>query len=137
MFLDTFPLVSIGRVAIWTGGLVFCISWVALGSLHNKAQHREVWSIYECGFDSFIDMNTPLEIHFYLVCLLYILFDIELVVFLPYFLGGGLALDSAGKDSVINFFGVLTLGYLIEYYSGVLNWVDYITLWSMNWNFFD
>lgn len=81
---------------------------------------NELGSQYECGFIPFTDSRIQFEVQFYLVALLFIIFDVEISLILPYCL---VLLDvgSYGFYVLIYFFLILGLGFLFEWKSGILN----------------
>lgn len=78
-------------------------------------------SAYECGFDPFGEARSPFDIGFYLVQLLFLVFDVEVQFLLPWVLGGqntGLT----GFGGLLMFLAVLTLGFVYEWQKGALDW---------------
>jgi NADH-quinone oxidoreductase subunit A len=75
---------------------------------------------YECGFDIFQKTETMFEIHFYIICLLYITFDIEILIILPFILNLS-KLTFMQYYSALGFFFLLILGYLYEYKKKIFN----------------
>ena len=74
---------------------------------------------YECGFDPFEDARSRFDVRFYLVALLFIIFDLEVAFLFP--LVGG-TFPAAGVAVVVLFLGVLTLGFVYEWSEGALQW---------------
>jgi len=77
-------------------------------------------SPYECGFEAFSDARAQLTIHFYLIALLFVLFDVEVIYFLPwatnfYFLG------TQGYTAMCVFTFFLILGFYYEWVRGVFD----------------
>lgn len=78
-------------------------------------------SAYECGFDAFDDARMKFDVRFYLVCLLFIIFDLEIAFLFPWaaaFRDIGLF----GFWSMIIFLAVLTIGFIYEWKKGALEW---------------
>lgn len=78
-------------------------------------------SPYECGFSAFEDARMKFDIRFYLVAILFILFDIEVAFLVPY----ALALRDVGLPgfwAVMFFFALLTVGLAYEWKKGALDW---------------
>jgi NADH:ubiquinone oxidoreductase subunit 3 (subunit A) len=78
-------------------------------------------SPYECGFNPFDDAREPFEIQFYLVSILFIIFDLEISFLIPWvvvFRFVGLI----GLNLMLFFFILLSLGFLYEFYKGALDW---------------
>lgn len=76
---------------------------------------------YECGFQPFEDSRNKFEVKYYLVAILYIIFDLELMFFLPWILN--LYKFNLYAISVfLIFFVLLTLGFIYEWLKGALKW---------------
>ncbi len=82
---------------------------------------KEKVSAYECGFNAFDDARMKFDVRFYLVAILFIIFDLEIAFLFPY----ALALDAIGVFgywSLMTFLGVLTVGLIYEWSKGALEW---------------
>lgn len=78
-------------------------------------------SPYECGFNAFEDARIPFDVRFYLVAILFILFDLETAFFFPW----AVVLKHVGWVgffSMIIFLAVLVVGFIYEWRRGALNW---------------
>ena len=89
--------------------------------LAYKSPDPEKLSAYECGFDAFDDARMKFDVRFYLVSLLFIIFDLEVAFLFPW------AVNFAGLSDVafwgmILFLGVLTVGFIYEWKKGALEW---------------
>ncbi len=76
---------------------------------------------YECGFDAFGDSFNTFDIRFYLVGILFIVFDVEIIFLFPW----AVTLTTLGKVgffSMMFFLGILTIGFIYEIISGALEW---------------
>ena len=76
---------------------------------------------YECGFDPFGEARSPFEISFYLVAILFLIFDIEVAYLFPWALG----LTEVGWPgfwSMVFFLWVLIIGFIYEWKKGALDW---------------
>ena len=81
----------------------------------------EKTSAYECGFDPFDDARSRFDIKFYLVCILFIIFDLEISYLFPWALTYG-NLPSLGIISMLLFLFILTIGFVYEWCKGALEW---------------
>ena len=78
-------------------------------------------SAYECGFEAFTDARSKFDVRFYLVCLLFIIFDLEIAFLFPW----AVSLKEIGLFgfwSMMVFLGVLTVGFIYEWKKGALEW---------------
>jgi len=76
---------------------------------------------YECGFDAFDDSRRQFDVRFYLVAILFIIFDLEVAFLFPWAVAlGGIGLF--GFWSMMLFLGVLTIGFIYEWKKGALEW---------------
>lgn len=82
---------------------------------------QEKLSAYECGFDAFSDARNKFDVRFYLVTLLFIIFDLEIAFLFPWAITLG-KIGLFGFWSMIIFLSVLTVGFIYEWKKGGLEW---------------
>ena len=78
-------------------------------------------SAYECGFNAFDDARMKFDVRFYLVAILFIIFDLEVAFLFPWIFQVD-AGNVAAFWSMMVFLGVLTIGFIYEWSSGALEW---------------
>lgn len=78
-------------------------------------------SAYECGFDAFSDARSKFDVRFYLVTLLFIIFDLEIAFLFPWAITLG-QIGVFGFWSMVLFLAVLTVGFIYEWKKGALEW---------------
>ena len=81
----------------------------------------EKLSAYECGFDAFDDSRMEFDVRFYLVAILFIIFDLEIAFLFPWAITLGKT-GVFGFWSMMIFLGVLTIGFIYEWKKGALEW---------------
>ena len=81
----------------------------------------EKLSAYECGFDAFDDSRMEFDVRFYLVAILFIIFDLEIAFLFPWAITLG-KIGLFGFWSMMIFLAVLTIGYIYEWKKGALEW---------------
>jgi NADH-quinone oxidoreductase subunit A len=86
-----------------------------------KQPNPEKLSAYECGFNAFDDARMKFDVRFYLVAILFIIFDIEVSFLFPWAIAFG-KLGFFGFWSMMLFLGVLTVGFVYEWKKGALEW---------------
>ena len=90
-----------------------------------KAPDPEKLSSYECGFNAFDDARMKFDVRFYLVSILFIIFDLEVAFLFPWAVSM-FDLSQAGMIfafwSMMVFLGVLTIGFIYEWKKGALEW---------------
>ncbi|MCW5696669.1 MAG: NADH-quinone oxidoreductase subunit A [Bauldia sp.] len=86
-----------------------------------KNPDPEKLSAYECGFAPFDDARMKFDIRFYLVAILFIIFDLEVAFLFPWAVSFG-DLGWFGFWSMMIFLGVLTIGFVYEWKKGALEW---------------
>jgi NADH-quinone oxidoreductase subunit A len=86
-----------------------------------KAPDSEKLSAYECGFNAFDDARMKFDVRFYLVAILFIIFDLEVSFLFPWAVAFG-QLGAFGFWSMMLFLGVLTVGFIYEWKKGALEW---------------
>lgn len=96
----------------------------AVGASYAIAQHRpdsEKDSAYECGFEAFDDARSKFQVRFYLVAILFIIFDLEIAFLFPWAVSLG-QIGMFGFWSMMVFLGILTVGFIYEWKKGALEW---------------
>ncbi|EJF77411.1 NADH-quinone oxidoreductase subunit A 1 [Bartonella sp. DB5-6] len=86
-----------------------------------RSPDPEKLSAYECGFNSFDDARMKFDIRFYLVSILFIIFDLEVAFLFPW----AVSFESIGMFgfwSMIVFLALLTIGFIYEWKKGALEW---------------
>jgi NADH-quinone oxidoreductase subunit A len=81
----------------------------------------EKLSAYECGFNAFDDARMKFDVRFYLVAILFIVFDLEVAFLFPWAITFG-QLGAFGFWSMMLFLAVLTVGFIYEWKKGALEW---------------
>ena len=81
----------------------------------------EKLSAYECGFNAFDDARMKFDVRFYLVAILFIIFDLEVAFLFPWAISLG-EIGVYGFWSMMAFLGVLTVGFVYEWKKGALEW---------------
>jgi len=105
-------------------GLAFFVAFAAMVMsflLGRRRPYKDKNDPYECGFAPFSDARARFDIRFYLVAILFIIFDIEVAFLFPW----AVVLREigwAGFASVMVFLGVLTVGFAYEWKKGALEW---------------
>jgi NADH-quinone oxidoreductase subunit A len=105
-------------------GVAFVIAVVAVGMSFIVAEQKpspEKGAAYECGFPAFGDARAKFDVRFYLVAILYIIFDLEIAFLFPWAVSLG-DIGMAGFWSMMLFLGVLTVGFAYEWIKGALEW---------------
>ena len=111
------PIVVFMAIAIGLS-LAFVLSAFVVGS---QKPDIEKLTAYECGFDAFDDSRKPFDVRFYLVAILFIIFDLEIAFLFPWAVALG-DIGVFGFWSMIVFLGVLTIGFIYEWKKGALEW---------------
>jgi NADH-quinone oxidoreductase subunit A len=78
-------------------------------------------SAYECGFNAFDDARMKFDVRFYLVAILFIIFDLEVTFLFPWAITLG-DIGIFGFWSMMVFLGILTVGFIYEWKKGALEW---------------
>jgi NADH-quinone oxidoreductase subunit A len=99
-------------------GLAFLAAALVLAVRHPDA---EKISAYECGFNAFDDARMKFDVRFYLVAILFIIFDLEIAFLFPWAAAFG-SLSAVAFWSMMVFLAVLTVGFAYEWKKGALEW---------------
>ena len=86
-----------------------------------KNPDPEKLSAYECGFDPFDDSRMEFDVRFYLVAILFIIFDLEIAFLFPWAISLG-KIGIFGFVSMMIFLGILSIGFIYEWKKGALDW---------------
>src|SRR5262249_12856145 len=108
--LDYLPILIFFAIAIALGAGFLIAAWVVA----QRDPDKEKVSAYECGFNAFDDARMKFDVRFYLVSILFIIFDLEVAFLFPW----ALALKEIGPFgfySMMAFLGVLTVGFIYEW----------------------
>lgn len=117
MWLDIYVIYLAFGLSIILSLVIFGLSYF----LVPKELDIEKISAYECGFDPFEESREKFEVHFYLVSILFVIFDLEIAFLFPW----GMALKKIqwfGYITMLYFLFILTVGFLYEWRKGALEW---------------
>lgn len=114
---DYLPILMFLGVAAGIGVLLLILGWL----LGPKAPDGEKLSPYECGFEAFEDARMKFDVRFYLVAILFIIFDLEIAFLFPW----ALVFNDIGVSAIVAmavFLGILVIGFIYEWKKGALEW---------------
>ncbi len=114
---EYFPILVFIGIA---GGLSIVMILASLVAGPQKPDPEKL-SAYECGFDPFVDSRGRFDVRFYLVSILFIIFDLEVAFLFPWAVSLG-DIGVFGFWSMMIFLGVLTVGFVYEWKKGALEW---------------
>ena len=114
---EYFPILVFIVIAAGISIAMIAGSWIS----GIRRPDREKLTPYECGFDAFDDVRHKFDVRFYLVAILFIIFDLEIAFLFPW----AITLGETGAFafwSMMTFLGVLTIGFIYEWKKGALEW---------------
>ncbi|MGK0298838.1 MAG: NADH-quinone oxidoreductase subunit A [Gammaproteobacteria bacterium] len=117
MLENYLPILIFLSISLVMGTGFFIVGYI-LGPHHPDS---EKMSPYECGFEAFEDARMQFDIRYYLVAILFIIFDLEIAFFFPW----AVALREIGMVgfwAMMLFLGVLVIGFIYEWRKGALEW---------------
>ncbi len=117
LLLEYLPILIFIGIAVVIGLLLVVVPLVVA----PQKPDPEKLSAYECGFNAFDDARMKFDVRFYLVSILFIIFDLEVAFLFPW----AITLGDTGVFafwSMIMFLGVLTVGFIYEWKKGALEW---------------
>jgi NADH-quinone oxidoreductase subunit A len=117
LFQDYLPLVIFIGVAFVISAALLLAPFV----IAKRNPDPEKVSAYECGFDAFDDARMKFDVRFYLVSLLFIIFDLEVAFLFPWAVAFG-DIGAFGFWAMMIFLAVLTIGFIYEWRKGALEW---------------
>jgi NADH-quinone oxidoreductase subunit A len=114
---DYLPILMFLGVAAGIGVVLLTLGWL----LGPKSAESEKLSPYECGFEAFEDARMKFDVRFYLVAILFIIFDLEIAFLFPW----ALVFKDIGVTAIAAmalFLGILVIGFVYEWKKGALEW---------------
>lgn len=117
LLIEYLPILIFLGIAIVIAAVCIGGSWIVA----RQKPDREKTSAYECGFEAFDDARTKFEVRFYLVAILFIIFDLEVAFLFPWAVSLG-KIGLYGFWSMVGFLAVLTVGFIYEWRKGALEW---------------
>ena len=114
---DYFPIMLFLFIAFFLS-----IGFILLNFIFSpKNPDPEKLSAYECGFEPFNDSRMEFDVRFYLVAILFIIFDLEIAFLFPWAISLG-TIGMFGYISMLIFLFILTIGFIYEWKKGALDW---------------
>ena len=102
--------------------LIISLGFILINFISSPSNpDPEKLSAYECGFDAFDDSRMEFDVRFYLVAILFIIFDLEIAFLFPWAITLG-KIGVFGFWSMMVFLAVLTIGFIYEWKKGALEW---------------
>ena len=102
--------------------LILSVGFIMVNFLFSpKNPDPEKLSSYECGFEPFSDSRIEFDVRFYLVAILFIIFDLEIAFLFPWAISLG-NIGILGFVSMMIFLFILTVGFIYEWKKGALDW---------------
>jgi NADH-quinone oxidoreductase subunit A len=111
------PILIFLAVALGLAGAMVIASFI----LAKQNPDSEKLSAYECGFEAFDDARSQFDVRFYLVAILFIIFDLEVAFLFPWAVAFG-DVGLFGFWSMVIFLSILTIGFVYEWRKGALEW---------------
>lgn len=116
-------LIQYLSVLVFIGfSFIFALILVGLGMFLSPSKpDPDKASPYECGFEAFEDSRMKFDIRFYLIAILFILFDLEIAFLIPW----AIVMKDVGAPGIIAmmiFLGLLVVGFVYEWKKGALEW---------------
>lgn len=115
--IEYFPILLLFLVSVGLACLILGASYF----LGVQRPDTEKVSVYECGFDPYEDSRNKFDVRFYLVAILFIVFDLEALFLFPWAVSLGY-LSSMGFWSMVDFLFELSIGFIYVWKIGALEW---------------
>ena len=100
---------------------MLCWHWCFRDRARQQGLKLRNYSPYECGFEPFDDSRIKFDVRYYLVAILFIIFDLEIAFLFPW----AIVLDKIGLFGILAmglFLGILVIGFIYEWKKGALEW---------------
>ncbi len=117
MLAEYVPVLVFILIALLFGAVALAVGFV----LGPRRSYAEKDSPYECGFEAFEDARMKFDVRYYLVAILFIIFDLEIAFLFPW----AVALEDIGMTGFVAmmvFLGILVIGFVYEWKKGALEW---------------
>lgn len=117
MLENYLPILIFLALGLILGAVLFALGYV----LGPNRPDDEKQAPYECGFDAFDDARMQFDVRYYLIAILFIIFDLEIAFFFPW----AVALREIGMVgfwAMMLFLAVLVIGFIYEWRKGALEW---------------
>lgn len=117
MLQNYVPILIFLGVATGIGLLLLALGFI----IGSGSKDKEKLSPYECGFEPFEDSRMKFDVRYYLVAILFIIFDLEIAFLFPW----AVSLDTVGGFGLVAmgiFLAVLVVGFIYEWKKGALEW---------------
>ncbi|WP_432721634.1 NADH-quinone oxidoreductase subunit A [Jeongeupia wiesaeckerbachi] len=121
MLENYFPILLFLIIGLLVGVAPLCLGWGVGKVLGTIKPDTEKLLPYECGFDAFEDARMQFDVRYYLVAILFILFDLEVAFLVPWALVLK-DIGSFGFFSMMIFLTILVVGFVYEWMKGALEW---------------
>ena len=121
MLQNYFPILMFILVGLAVGLVPMFLGWAASTALGANRPDADKLSPYECGFEAFEDARMKFDVRYYLVAILFILFDLEIAFLFPW----AIVLQEIGwfgYFSMMVFLAILVVGFIYEWKKGALEW---------------
>jgi NADH-quinone oxidoreductase subunit A len=121
MLTNYFPVLLFIIIGLVVGGSLMVVGKVLTGALGLNRPDTAKLSPYECGFEAFEDARMKFDVRYYLIAILFILFDLEIAFLFPW----AVALQEIGFFgfmSMMVFLAILVVGFIYEWKKGALDW---------------
>ena len=117
LLLEYLPILIFLGIAVALSAAMIAASYI----IAKQRPDAEKLSPYECGFAPFNDARRQFDVRFYLVAILFIIFDLEVAFLFPWAVSLG-SIGILGFWSMVVFLAVLTIGFIYEWKKGALEW---------------
>jgi NADH-quinone oxidoreductase subunit A len=117
MLQEYIPILIFIAVGVLVGVVPVALGWLLAPNRPDSAK----LSPYECGFEAFEDTRMKFDVRYYLVAILFIIFDLEIAFLFPW----AIVLEEIGMFgflSMMLFLGILVVGFIYEWMKGALEW---------------
>ena len=117
LLIEYLPILIFLAIALGLALVMVAASFV----VGTQRPDSEKLSAYECGFEAFGDARRQFDVRFYLVAILFIIFDLEVAFLFPWSISLA-SIGTFGFWSMMLFLGILTIGFIYEWKKGALEW---------------
>jgi NADH-quinone oxidoreductase subunit A len=121
MLAGYLPILVFIVVGVLVGVVSIAVGFLLSSLSGNRKPYDEKLSPYECGFEAFEDARMKFDVRYYLIAILFILFDLEIAFLFPWAVALR-EIGAAGFWAMMIFLAILVVGFIYEWKKGALEW---------------
>nr|YP_010254926.1 NADH dehydrogenase subunit 3 [Pealius machili]QUA05865.1 NADH dehydrogenase subunit 3 [Pealius machili] len=108
---------------LMTSIVILVLTFMYKMTSYNMKMLNNKSSTFECGFDVMSNLRLPFSLNFYIISIIFLIFDVELILLMPFVFMMNTIKTMMMSIMMVMFFMILILGFVYEWWMGLLNWL--------------